>query len=318
MKNLVKIISWALLIAILGLTFFMPKNSYGKEINKSEYKAVLTIWQIDSFEGGKGSRTSFLRGVSLNFSKKYKGVLTLVVSHTVESAKRAIAEGKVPDVVSIGASGLDFSSFQKEIKNLSAEGGGVINGKRYFIAWAKGGYYKITKGDGKKIVTYECENNSPLIALALAGECKSVEIKSREDAFQAFLNSKNATLIGTHRDVYRLQNRNVDCVYTPLGEFCDLYQYALITSKDNEYYSRAFIEYLLLDETQDKLTNLSMFSTVKKGLYRDNEPFSMGEKQEIKYLVSPFYDKNTIEKLNEIAKEVINGSKGKEELIKYL
>ncbi len=318
MKNLVKIISWALLIAILGLTFFMPKFSYSKDINKSEYKAVLTIWQIDSFEGGKGSRTAFLREVSLNFSKKYEGVLTLVVSHTVESAKKAIGEGKIPDIISIGSTGLDFSAYQKEIKNLTAEGGGVINGKRYFVAWAKGGYYKIRKGDGKKVIAYECENNSPLIALALSGEKSNIEIKSREDAFQTFLHCKDATLIGMHRDVYRLQNRNIDCVYTPLGEFCDLYQYALITSKNNEYYSRAFIEYLLSNEVQDKITNLSMFSTVKKGLYRDNEPFLMGEKQEIKYIVSPFYDKNTIEKLNEIAKEVINGSKGKEELIKYL
>ncbi len=318
MKNLVKIISWALLIAILGLTFFMPKNSYNKDINKSEYKAVLTIWQIDSFEGGKGSRTAFLREISLNFSKKHEGVLTLVVSHTVESAKKAISEEKIPDIISIGASGLDFSAYQKEIKNLSAEGGGVINGKRYFIAWAKGGYYKITKGEGKKIITYECENNSPLIALALTGEKSQIEIKNREDAFQSFLNMKNVSLIGTHRDVYRLQNRNVDCVYTPLGEFCDLYQYALITSKNNEYYSRVFIEYLLSSEVQEKLTNLSMFSTVKKGLYRDNESFLMGEKQKIEYFVSPFYDKNTIENLKEIAKEVLNGSKEKEELIKYL
>ena len=319
MKKLLKITAWVLLFLIIGLTFIIPKNSYEKISNNSGYKGVITIWQIDSFEGGKGSRASFLKSVSNSFSKKYKGVLTLVSSHTVSSASKMINDGIIPDIISVGACGVDFSLYQKEVGNLEVEGGGKNNNKRYFVPWAKSGYFKIVKGSGEKVIVSEGEYNSSLIALALSKEnFKSYKLLNVIDAFNEFLVSKDVTLIGTLRDVIRLQNRNVDCEIMPLGEFCDLYQYAVITSKDKAYYSRLFIDYLLSNSVQNKLTDISLLSVNLKGIYSDNEPLSQLEKVKIKYMVSPFLDLDSIVKLKEIAKEVINQTKEKEELIKHL
>ena len=319
MKKLMKIIAWALLIGIVVLISVIPKNVSKGIGSEKKYKAVLTVWQIDSFEGGKGSRTAFLRSVSNGFSKKYQGILTLVVSHSVESAEKSLKEGKIPDIISIGATGLDFSRYQTEVGNLSIEGGGITNKKRYFVPWAKGGYFKITRGNGGNVIISEGKYNSSLIAYALSN-IKSNEYKlyNQVDAFNIFLTTKNATLIGTHRDVVRLQNREIDCNIEPLGDFCDLYQYAIITSKSNAYYSRLFIDYLLSNNVQDKLVNISMLSTVKVGLYSDNYAFNKLENQKINYIISPFTDYSTIEKIKEIAKETLKGTKDVEELIKHL
>ncbi len=319
MKKLIKITAWALLVGIISLIFVVPKQSSAKIEKDSGYKAVLTIWQIDSFEGGKGSRASFLKSVSSGFSKKYKGVLTLVVSHTVESAKKMLEEGKIPDIISVGYSGLDCSTYQKEVGNLNVEGGGIINGKRYFVPWAKSGYFKIVKGSGEKVIVSEGEYNSSLIALALSKEnFKSYKLLNKVDAFNEFLLSKDATLIGTIRDVIRLENRSVECEIEALGNFNDLYQYALITSKENVNYSRLFIDYLLSEKVQKKLTDLSLLSVNISGLYSESKALSLLEKTKTTYIVSPFLDLNGFLNLKEIAKEVLNGSKEKEELIKHL
>ena len=319
MKKPIKIITWLILICILCLIVVIPKNSSNALNNDKSYKAVLSIWQIDCFEGGKGSRTAFLRSVSTSFSKKYEGVLTLLTSHTVDSAKKALSEGKIPDIISIGITGVDFSQYQKEVGNLTVEGGGILNKKRYFVPWAKGGYFKIKRGNGKDVIISEGNYNSALIAFALSKyKQKEYKIYKQVDAFNCFLSNKNSTLIGTHRDVVRIRNNQIDCDIEPLGNYCDLYQYAIITSKENAHYSRLFIDYLLSNAVQDKLSNISMLSTVKVGLYTDDEIFTKIENQKINYTISPFMDTVTIEKLKEIAKDTLKGTKDVEELTKHL
>lgn len=319
MKKLIRITAWILFFTVISLTFVIPKTSSAKIDKESGYKAVLSIWQIDSFEGGKGSRASFLKRVSTSFSKKYKGVLTLVTSHTVNSAKKALEEGASPDIISVGAVGLDFSTYQKEVGNLSVEGGGILGKERYFVPWAKSGYFKIKKGNGEKIIVSEGNYNSGAIALALSNlTFKSYKLLNTVDAFNEFLISKDATLIGTMRDVVRLSNKNIECEIEVLGNFNDLYQYALITSKNSVYYSRLFIDYLLSSKVQKTLTEISLLSVSERGLYPDIIPFATLEKTKTTYTVSPFLDVNTIEKLKELAKEVLNGVKEKEELIKHL
>lgn len=323
MKKLNKIILWVLLVAIIGVFSVIPKNTKSKELIDNKYKAVLTIWQIDSFEGGVGSRANFLRNVSTSFFKKHKGILTIVITHTVESAKKALSEGARPDIVSMGACGLDFSSLQINVNHLEVEGGGVRGDKRYFVPWAKGGYFKISRGNDceKNIIVSENDYNSSLVALACTGkEYENFVILKSEDAINKFSTSKSATLIGTQRDLIRLKNRNIEINVEVLGEYNDLYQYALITSTESKkaYYSRLFVDFLLSDEIQKKLVNLSLLSPTLKGLYPDNDEFKLLENQIVKYTISPFSDLLTIEKIKKVANEVLNDSNKTNSLINLL
>ena len=93
------------LIFCLIFTCFFGVQGISKQVELSkpvEYKGVIKIWQIDAFEGGKGSRKQFLLSVARGFEKENLGVLIMVISHTVESAEQSLLAGEVPDIISFG------------------------------------------------------------------------------------------------------------------------------------------------------------------------------------------------------------------------
>ena len=47
----------------------LSNKFFGK---KAEYQGVITLWNVDTFEGGSASKTSFLENVSLKFEKEKK------------------------------------------------------------------------------------------------------------------------------------------------------------------------------------------------------------------------------------------------------
>ena len=80
---------------VLSLTFtaFIGKdkiNEQSKITAPSEYKGIISLWQIDGFEGGSGSRKQFLLKVAREFEKKNNGVLVMVINHTFLSAKENV------------------------------------------------------------------------------------------------------------------------------------------------------------------------------------------------------------------------------------
>ena len=61
-----RIITLSLLIIIVSYSFiFGYKNITTEKIlaDKEDYKNIITVWQIDTFEGGKGSRKQFLESI---------------------------------------------------------------------------------------------------------------------------------------------------------------------------------------------------------------------------------------------------------------
>ena len=63
---------------------------------------VVLIWNVDTFEGGKGSRASFLNRVARLAEQTSDGVYYRVISYTAEGAQSAMAEGNYPDLLSFG------------------------------------------------------------------------------------------------------------------------------------------------------------------------------------------------------------------------
>ncbi len=236
-------------------------------VKSEEYKAVLELWSIDTFEGGKGSRKDFLLKTSLKFEKKHKGVIISVISYTPYEAEEAI-KNRVPDIVSCG-SGLDFFipymqsiSFSSEYKTLSA-------GKTsYGISWCYGGYVLI--GNKKRLAVGQGEYNEPLKALGeRTEEFEKIDVYSPKEAYSQFLKG-NCSLLGTQRDIYRLSNKGIDFEYEVLNGFSDLFQNMFITctQKEKFEYCESFLSYMLSSETQERLTNIGMLSVTKKNLYK--------------------------------------------------
>lgn len=236
-------------------------------VKSEEYKAVIELWSIDTFEGGKGSRKDFLLKTSLKFEKKHKGVIISVISYTPYEAEETI-KNRVPDIVSCG-SGLDFFipymqsiSFSSEYKTLSA-------GKTsYGISWCYGGYVLI--GNKKRLAVGQGEYNEPLKALGeRTEEFEKIDVYSPKEAYSQFLKG-NCSLLGTQRDIYRLSNKGIDFEYEVLNGFSDLFQNMFITctQKEKFEYCESFLSYMLSSETQERLTNIGMLSVTKKNLYK--------------------------------------------------
>ena len=70
--------------------------------HKAEFQGVLTLWNIDTFEGGCSSKTSFLEDVSLKFEKQNKGAYIKVENLGIDEFLQRLKDNKMPDMFSFG------------------------------------------------------------------------------------------------------------------------------------------------------------------------------------------------------------------------
>ena len=239
-----------LLLFAAAVIVFLPQKS-----EKAEARTVVRVWNIDTFEGGKGSRTAFLKSVA----RELKGeAYYLVTSYTLEGALSAFAEGDAPDVLSFG---VGLSEFAERLLPLPYSfAGGELGGKTLAYPWCMGGYYLFSltdfEGDGRTALSVGGEN-LPAVAARLEGitgeETESVA------AYTGFLSGKYRYLFGTQRDVCRFQARGVSVQARLLTKYCDLYQYIGILSSEKRDASLAFVEALLSPEVQGRLSQIGMF-----------------------------------------------------------
>lgn len=112
MKKKFGILKLLLLCIIVGIVSAVPalagKVGGYRDLNPSElesvsaYSGVINIWNVDTFEGGSGSKAAFLESCAARFSKANKGVYFLVNNLTVEEFRNNINSGVVPDLISFG------------------------------------------------------------------------------------------------------------------------------------------------------------------------------------------------------------------------
>ena len=239
-----------LLLLAAAVIVFVPQKS-----ENAEARTVVRVWNIDTFEGGKGSRTAFLKSVA----RELKGeAYYLVTSYTLEGALSAFAEGDAPDVLSFGVGLSEFAELLLPLPYSFT--GGELGGKTLAYPWCMGGYYLFSltdfEGEGRTVLSVGGEN-LPAVAARLEGiwgeETESVA------AYTGFLSGKYRYLLGTQRDVCRFQARGVIVQARPLAKYCDLYQYIGILSSEKRDASLAFVEALLSPEVQGRLSQIGMF-----------------------------------------------------------
>ena len=170
-----------LLLLAAAVIVFVPQKS-----EKAEARTVVRVWNIDTFEGGKGSRTAFLKSVA----RELKGeAYYLVTNYTLEGALSAFAEGDAPDVLSFG---VGLSEFAERLLPLKREfAGGELGGKTLAYPWCMGGYYLFSltdfEGEGRTALSVGGEN-LPAVAARLEGI--SGEETESVAAYTGFLSGK--------------------------------------------------------------------------------------------------------------------------------
>ncbi len=315
----------SLLVActIFTLTFGYKKIGEEKLAIKSEYNGIITMWQIDGFEGGSGSRKQFLLSVAREFEKQNLGVLLMVTNHTFNSAEQNMKKGIYPDIISY-SNGLDIKNIIP-ISTQKIAGGGKVGNKVYSTAWCRGGYLLIKNLDlvdkeQNSIIVSEGTYTQPLLAMHLEGfEFDSIEVLSPMEAYTKFTLGKNSYLLGTQRDVVRLTNRGLNFSATPLTRFNDLYQYVSLTSTDSakRIYARRFIEFLLSDKVQEKLNKINLLSPYKNVSF-DIETLNAMQKVNNFSTISAFYPSQILSEMQDKSMLALKGDKNAVNYIKNL
>lgn len=306
----------AILIAVIGFTALIGKNKTGESevsVSPAEFRGILNIWHIDTFEGGVGSRKQFLLSVGRDFEKQNAGVLVMATDYTAESAEKAMGEGKFPDLISYGA-GVNVKNMQPiPVKSVPS---GVLRGETYALCWCRGGYCLIenpdfteSKNSSSALVVSQGEYTNPLLAYAFSiGDVKDFEILSPMDAYVKFVSGKRRYLLGTQRDINRLLTRGMDFTVKPLSGYNDLYQYISVVTENTEKagYAQKFAEFLVSYEEQKKLSAIGMFSCFYETEY-DSPELSFMQKTDIENTLSAFSSKELIKELQERGVKAVTG-----------
>jgi len=109
---------------------------------------------------------------------------------------------------------------------------------------------------------------------------KAYNAQSPYMAYENFILGKSNMLLGTQRDVFRMENRlqigkEVDAIYEPLGEYTDLVQYFSVLVDEKSKYNTCcdFIKFVLSPAMQKELSRIGMFSVLNKPIY-ENSPLA--------------------------------------------
>lgn len=283
---------------------------------QKQYKGIISLWQIDTFEGGRGSRKQFLLKIAREFERKNAGVLIMVSDMTIEGAKSKLQNGEYPDMISYGLNVEIDKKQELSIDNYTK--GGVMNNKIYATAWCKGGYFLFRNKIKSKKVGYqnsitvlENENICPLVALNFIDKTfDKITIKPPLESYYSFVNYDCEYMLGTQRDIERLSKRNFDYEITPINGYNDLFQYISISSLNSEkaFYSEQFIKLLTSENSQKKLKDISMFSPYYSITF-DNETLNNNQYLGEYLTISTNYGIEKITEIKNLSSKIIQGDK---------
>lgn len=266
-------------------------------LKPTEHERILTLWHVETFEGGVGSRGDFITGRAVEFGKKGRHVL--VKTHTIESAKESLKKGEKPDLVSFGI-GADFVVPMAKRVTLTVAGEKVKS--RAFV-WAQGGYFLFRKsGDETPIKTLTISDggkNLPLGAVRLTGvKYENIETVKSTDAYLKLISGNTDAMLGTQRDIRRFTVKNFAYTATPLEKYNDLYQYVAITTDDEDKLptAKAFAEYLLSEKTAKKISSLYM---IPRYFSLTDSPLQSYDASKNEKTISPFISLLNLEILKE-------------------
>ncbi|MGN0787752.1 MAG: hypothetical protein ACI4L6_01635 [Candidatus Onthoplasma sp.] len=285
-QHIKKILSVSLmLILCFYVAFFGIKKAIQHEIYKQPDKqtTIYEIWHIETFEGGSKSRIEYLKTIARKLEKSEPENLFMIRSISPENLETELSQS-TPDIISfgygVGKIVLPFLSDFENCFNVRDElvESGMFSNKVYALPYIMSGYALITHGNLTN--NFKC-GTSPYChpeKIYLENNFAVSTIETPYEAYKHFVNDKTATLLGTNRDVYRVDKLNnigrLNCSITPCSTYTDLIQYIGIC-KPNET-TKNFVKCVFSNENQQNLTNFSLYSVnfgkiYQTGIYSDME-----------------------------------------------
>ncbi len=318
MKKLISVLIVAVWLITVSVSVMML---FKKEEDKKVETLILELWQLDMVEGGKGSRRNYLLSAAKEFENKYDNVLLTVISQTAECAEEMFKNGVYPDMISY-SQGLDgVFPLCQEITGFGVSYGGKYKNALYALPWAYGGYFLIER-DGlespSQVYVSKTDSNLPLLAAFLEGLTLNnpIEMPS-EQSYYAFLKDKNSALLGTQRDIYRLENKDMSLKITPLKNYTDIVQYVSVMKGDSvrTELCNDFIK-ILVEKSQKDINLLGMASPFGNEKLIDNGPIALLFTVKHQMTASAFLSKETLSEINSVIKDQTINSDNKMKYVK--
>lgn len=283
MKKKKIIFSFLSVILLVVFMFFASFTVFKKDLFTLKFDTkdvsfeILTVWHIETFEGGSFSRGRFLENRAIEFESKNAGKIFFVKSLSMEQARLKIESGELPDLVSFGVGAGEL--FVNDALEIDEDFGvredlrdyGMIKSKIYAVPYMLGGYVKIYKNLPKK----------PVVAINSVTKTNYNEDSvfkniTPYEAYAEFVKNKSDCFIGTQRDLVRIENRInygslENCSFEFLEGYSDMVQYFTITSKNQRSKDLCvkFIKYILSDSVQASISKIGMFSVLEKSIYTE-------------------------------------------------
>lgn len=241
------IIMAAVLIVAPVLAIFSSRTPAGD----GQQMRVLTLWQIDSFEGGKGSRAKYLQDIADQYFEDAH-LYVRVTALSADAARANLSDGNIPDMISYGAGFYGLESY--------------LNDNCDCINWCRGAYVLITLGGEPDFSSVTPQNtvinagkDNLASACALFEGLNGADVAAPTSAYVSLIGGKYKYLLGTQRDIYRLTTRGESFSVKVITSFNDLYQNISILCGGEDYnYCRQFIFYLL--QTSEGVESLGLIS----------------------------------------------------------
>lgn len=268
------------LIALIVI--IVPCISINKARNYEVYKEpeiepkIYTLWHIETFEGGGKSRLSYLNAIAREIEKQQKGVLIMVRNITPDKLNAEL-ENSTPDMFSfgfgVGRNVLDKLISLEDTFNVRDEllSSGSFNGELYAIPYIASGYAMITHASGVGVLHCGTNGYTKPENVYSSLNLTPAETESQYEAYKDFVYDKDVSLLGTGRDVFRVNNLNkigrTNASITPIDTYSDLIQYLGVTTNDE--ITMLFIKMALSEEYQRSLYEYALFTTTYTKIYTD-------------------------------------------------
>lgn len=280
------IVSIVLMVALgVYVCFFAIKKARDYEIysEPSVDTKIYTIWHVETFEGGGKARIDYLKNIARAIEKENAGVLFIIKAIKPENLASELEVSK-PDIISfgygVGQVALPYLTNLESTYNVRDElvESGIFNNKVYALPYIVSGYAEIKHSELSS--TFLCGTNNYVKPQKIYSNLNltPTNIESQYEAYKHFVYNKDAFLLGTARDVYRVNNLNnigrTNATIKPIDSYTDLLQYVGLCVSDD--ITNKFVELLLSRDNQTSLTNYSLFSSLYNkiynlGIYNDME-----------------------------------------------
>ncbi|MBQ9795556.1 MAG: hypothetical protein IJW36_01160, partial [Clostridia bacterium] len=246
-------------IAVYVLMFGL-KKARNYEILKGNEKqqTIYTIWHIETFEGGGKARIDYLKQIARDMEKQDNQVLFMVKAVAPEKLVAELEVSK-PDIISfgfgIGEIVLPYLVHQENTFDVRDElvESGSFNKKFYAVPYIVSGYAMFNHT--MQATEFHVGTNNYIKPQNIYStlNLQPKENESQYEAYKDFVYNKNVQLLGTGRDLFRINNLNsigrTNAMINPIDTYTDLIQYLGIINKNET--TQKFLSFALSETYQN-------------------------------------------------------------------